>query len=242
MNNTGEKTQYPPPLTQPVKTPEKTDRKQPSMTGVLDISGDHLFDAVFHAIQTGIFILDYQTHTIVDINPLALKILGYKKEEVVGKVCHEFICPSKVGSCPITDLHKTIDNSEKEVIHATGKRIPVLKTQVTVKIKDRDYIIESFTDFSDHMKAENQKVVLIGVLTDAMSRICRPLELTRMNLQIVADQIKTGEFDPEEIRMELQIQANNIDQMIKNLEELNASALKEQPEIPPEFREFLLRK
>jgi hypothetical protein len=30
--------------------------------------------------------------------------------------------------------------------------------------------------------------------------------------------------------------------MIKNLEELNASALKEQPEIPPEFREFLLRK
>jgi PAS domain S-box-containing protein len=214
------------------------DVNKPAPSGISGIFGDPLFDAVFNVIQTGILIIDYETHMIVDANPLAEKILGFKKEMLVGKVCHEFICPSKPGACPIADLHKTIDNSEKELINADGKRVPVLKTQVTVTIKGKVYIIESFTDFSDHVNAQNQKIILIAYLAESMNRVRRPLELTRMNLQIIADQVKTGEFDPEEIRMELQIQTNNIDQMIKNLEDLAKSVTKEQPDIPPEFREF----
>ena len=216
--------------------------KMHKKTGIYALASDSLFKKVFDKIQTGIIIIDSETHMIVDANPLAEAILGYPKDKLVGKVCHEFICPSKVGACPITDLHKTIDNSEKELINADGKRVPVLKTQVTVNLKGKDYIIESFTDFSDHVKADNQKVILIGYLSESIHRVQRPLQLTSMNLQLIADQVKTGEFDPEEIRIELQIQKNNIEKMIKTLEELTESVTKDQPDISPEFRKFFAGK
>ena len=216
--------------------------EQPDTSGKRIFSGFRLFDAIFDKIQTGIIIIEADTNKIVDVNPLALKILDFSKDQLVGKVCHNLICPSKVGACPITDLHKTIDNSEKEMITAEGKRIPVLKTQVTVTIDRKNYIIESFTDFSDHVKAEDQKVILIGYLSESVHRVRRPLELTRMNLQLIADQVKSGEYDPEEIRMELQIQVNNIEKMIKNLEELAESVVKEHNDIPPEFQSFFARK
>ena len=64
-----------------------------------------------------------------------------------------------------------------------------------------------------------------------------------MNMQLIADQVKSGEYESEEIRMELQIQANNITQMIKNLDDLVRMVAEErEAEIPQEFREFLLGK
>ena len=64
-----------------------------------------------------------------------------------------------------------------------------------------------------------------------------------MNMQLIADQVKSGEYESEEIRMELQIQANNISQMIKNLDDLVRMVAEERgEEIPKEFREFLLGK
>jgi hypothetical protein len=95
------------------------------------------------------------------------------------------------------------------------------------------------TPTPDLSHSEDQKVILIAYLTEAMHRVHRPLDLTRMNLQIIADQVKTGEFEPEEIRMELQIQINNIGKMIQTLEELNESVTKGHYSIPEQYKEFL---
>jgi PAS domain S-box-containing protein len=226
-----------------VKKPmSKKKGESPDTPKTHTFTGANIFNAVFDKIQTGIIIIDSETHTIVEANSLAEKILGFSKDKLVGRVCHDYICPSKTGSCPITDLHKSIDNSEKEMINAEGKKVPVLKTQVSVVINKKEHILESFVDFSDHVKAQDRKVVLIGYLSESVHRVRRPLELTQMNLQLVADQVKTGEFDPEEIRMELQIQANNIGKIIKNLEDLTESVTKERNDIPPEFQEFFARK
>ena len=103
--------------------------------------------------------------------------------------------------------------------------------------------MESFVDISDRKKADDRKVALIGFMNESVLRIRRPLELTKMNMQLIADQVKSGEYESEEIRMELQIQANNISQMIKNLDDLVRMVAEERgEEIPKEFREFLLGK
>jgi hypothetical protein len=57
-------------------------------------------------------------------------------------------------------------------------------------------------------------------MNEPVTRIRRPLELTKMNMQLIADQVKNGEYDSEDIRMKLQIQVNNCSQMVKNLDEL----------------------
>jgi len=111
-----------------------------------------------------------------------------------------------------------------------------------VTLDGRPCLVESFEDLTDHLQAEDRKVIMIGFLSESMHRVRRPLELTKMNLQAIADQVKSGEYDSEEIRMELQIQANNIGQMIQNLEELARSVTGETLEISQEYRKFILGK
>ena len=211
-------------------------------TGVGE-DGDKLFNAVFDRLQMGIIIIDPDTHTIIDANPIAEEILGSSKTELVNRTCHAFICPSKEGACPVTDHNTAIENKETIFINKRGEEVTILKTVALADIRGKKYLLESFIDISDRKKAEDRKVALIGFMNESVHRIRRPLELTKMNMQLIADQVKSGEFEPEEIRMELQIQANNITQMIKNLDDLVRMVAEERGgDIPQEFREFLLGK
>jgi PAS domain S-box-containing protein len=213
----------------------------PHKPGLLTEDSDSLFKAVFDRIQTGIIIIDPETHLIVDANPIAEEILGLSKGELLNRMCHEFICPAKKGTCPVTDENTAITNEERIFINKKEEKVAVLKTVAKAKINGKEYLVESFVDISDRKKADDRKVALIGFMNESVLRIRRPLELTKMNMQLIADQVKTGEYESEEIRMELQIQANNISQMIKNLDNLVRMVAEERGEdIPKELREFLL--
>jgi len=108
------------------------------------------------SIHTGILVIDPETHTIVDANLSALQMIGTPRNELLGRVCHEHICPAEKGKCPITDLHQTLDCSERVLIKANGERIPILKSAVPVIRKGRRYLIESFTDITERKKAEEE--------------------------------------------------------------------------------------
>jgi PAS domain S-box-containing protein len=220
-----------------------TNEPHPDKPSISADTSESLFKAVFDRIQTGIIIVDPHTHAIVDANPIALEILGSSKNELVNRTCHEFICPAKKGACEVTDLNTAVTNEERVLINKRGERVAILKTVVRTNINNKEYLVENFVDISDRKIAEDRKIALIGFLNESVLRIRRPLELTKMNLQLIADQVKTEEFEPEEIRMELQIQANNISQMLKNLDDLVRMVAEErEAEIPQEFREFLLGK
>ncbi|MEZ5333820.1 MAG: PAS domain S-box protein [Methanolobus sp.] len=99
-------------------------------------------------INSGVIVIDAKTHEIVDINPTALEIIDRTKEDVLGNICHKFVCPSEKGRCPISDLHQTIDKSERVVVRSDGTRVPVLKTVEPVRFGTRELFIESFIDIS----------------------------------------------------------------------------------------------
>ncbi len=102
----------------------------------------------------GILLIEASSHKIVDVNPIAIKTIGRAKEEIVGNVCHQFICPAEVGKCPISDLGLNVDNSEKTIINAQREIIPILKSVAPVTIGDRDYFVESFIDLSERKRTE----------------------------------------------------------------------------------------
>lgn len=207
-----------------------------------DGSCDDVFRMVFEKIQTGIFIVDPRTHTIMDANPIAESIIGVPRENLVGHVCHDFVCPAHCGQCPITDLHKTIENTERILINAKGEKVPILKTVAKASMNGKDYLVESFIDISDQKKAEDRKIALIAYMSESVMRVNKPLEITKNNLQTLATQVKSGEYDNEDIRMQVQIQANNIEKMLANLGELVEKVSKEREEIPEEFRQFFIGK
>jgi hypothetical protein len=106
----------------------------------------------------------------------------------------------------------------------------------------KDYLVESFVDIRDQKRAEDRKIALIAYMGESVMRVNKPLEITKNNLQALAAQVTSGEYDTEDIRMQIQIQANNIEKMSENLRELLEKVSKEQEEIPEEFRQFFTGK
>ena len=113
------------------------------------------FRTIIDSADAGIVLVDAETHVITDANPRALEMIDAPRENVIGAVCHRFICPTDAGRCPVTDLGEQMDESERFIITADGRSIPVLKTVVPVKISGRDMLIESFIDLSKQKKTED---------------------------------------------------------------------------------------
>jgi PAS domain S-box-containing protein len=110
--------------------------------------------AVFEGVETGIFVIDPETHRIVDANPVALALTGGSRDKVVGGVCHKFVCPAEVGRCPVTDLGQTVDNSERVLLTVEGEKRSIIKTVKPVEMGGRPYLLESFLDITERKRQE----------------------------------------------------------------------------------------
>ena len=106
-------------------------------------------------MQVGIVIIDAGTHVIVDANPKAASIIGSPRDQIVGSVCHRFICPAEMGQCPITDLGYCLDNAERTLLTASGESITIVKSVALIKLRGRLHLVESFMDISDRKRAED---------------------------------------------------------------------------------------
>jgi signal transduction histidine kinase len=111
-------------------------------------------EAIFRKIQAGIVIVDAEDHAILDVNDAALKLMRRAKEGVVGHCCHKFVCPAERGKCPITDLHTTVDSSERVLLDIGSNRVPILKSVVPVVLNGRNCLLECFLDLSARKRTE----------------------------------------------------------------------------------------
>ncbi len=109
---------------------------------------------ILDSLQTAIVIIDWDSHTIVDVNPVAAEMIGAPKDEIVGQVCHKHICPAEVGNCPIADLGQDVDSSEGELLRADGSIVPVIRTSIPVVLDDRTHLLESMVDITERKQAE----------------------------------------------------------------------------------------
>jgi hypothetical protein len=79
---------------------------------------------------------------MVDANPGALDLVGAPRERVVGSVCHKVVCPADKGRCPVTDLAQVVDESERLLLTAAGKKLNIIKTVRPVVISGRKLLWE----------------------------------------------------------------------------------------------------
>jgi len=111
---------------------------------------------IMASIQAGVMVIDADKHKIVDVNDIASKLIGAPKEQIIGRICHEYVCPAEKGKCPITDLNQVIDNAERTLIDINEKKIPIIKTVVPLTFQNRTYLLESFIDITERKQAEQQ--------------------------------------------------------------------------------------
>ncbi len=110
---------------------------------------------ILSTVQTGIVVIDAETKRIIDINESALKLIGTQRDEVIGHICHKFICPADEGHCPIIDYNQVLDNSERILLNLNNKEIPIIKTVASITLKGRKCLIESFIDITKLRLTEN---------------------------------------------------------------------------------------
>jgi|GEM_PF-2943742 len=113
-------------------------------------------EQILRSVQSGVLVIDIETHKIVEANPAATAMIGATSEEMLGSVCHQFICPAEKGACPITDKGQSIDNSERVLLTKDGGQKAILKNVVPITLEGRDCLLETFVDISNHKQAEEE--------------------------------------------------------------------------------------
>ena len=117
---------------------------------------EEYFRSLWDSIRAGILLVDPETHHIVDVNSFAAGLIGVEEGEICGRLCHGYVCPAEVGKCPITDLGQTVDFSERVLLTADSKRIPILKSVVPVRRNGHRYLLETFVDITERKQLEEQ--------------------------------------------------------------------------------------
>ncbi len=111
---------------------------------------------ILDSVNTGILVINPEDRTIIDVNPVAADMIGLPAEKIIGRVCHQFICPRANLDCPILDHNQEVDNAERVLLTAEGLEIPILKTVVSVELNGKEHLLESFVDISERKAAEEE--------------------------------------------------------------------------------------
>ena len=112
---------------------------------------------IFDNVTAGIVMVDPETHIIIDANQTAASAIGAPIENIIGKNCHEFMCPVEKGNCPVTDLGQNVENAERLLLTIEGREIPILKTVSRVMVGDKEVLLESFIDISEMKRIESER-------------------------------------------------------------------------------------
>jgi len=141
-------------------------------------AGEHRLQCILDSIVAGVLVIDPETHLILDVNASAAAQIGAPKAEIVGKLCHKFVCPAQRGKCPITDLRHTVDQSERVLLRIDGSTRPIIKSVTEAVFHGKTCLIESFVDITEQKKAEEK-------LKESLSLVEATLESTADSLLVI---------------------------------------------------------
>ena len=137
------------------------------------------------SLQTGILVIDAETHIIADVNDAAAKMFGAKREAIIGELCNKYICPAEQGHCPVSDLGQSVHNSERILLKADGKQVPVIKSVSSIIFNGRKHFLENFIDISERKKAEEELMQSSQIQT-SLNKLLN-LSLKKLSLQEILE-------------------------------------------------------
>ena len=141
--------------------------------------------SILNSILAGVLVVDPETHAILDVNEAAADMIGLPRSEIVGKVCHEFVCPAEAGKCPLTDLGQTVHTSERKLIKADGTILPIIKSITEERFQGKACLLESFVGIANQKRVE-------GELKESLSMLQATLEATADG--ILVTEVDTGKY------------------------------------------------
>lgn len=105
---------------------------------------------------------------------------------------------------------------------------------------------QAMHELDERIKAEGElkstQEALLAYLIESASRVVHPVETIKTDLEEIIDDLDRGDWQPEEVGMQIQVEIGTIRAIEENLAELIEAATAGKQEIPEAFRAFLLKK
>ncbi len=154
------------------------------------------FETIWEHVECGIAIVDAETREVLNVNPITARMFGEDKSKIIGKKCHQLICPAGGCTCPIMDEGQEVDRSERTFIKADGSILPVIKSVVKINYNGRLALLESFTDISK-LKQTEEKLRKLTILEQASKAksdfLARMTHEVRTPINAIAGMVKIAE-------------------------------------------------
>jgi len=142
--------------------------------------------ALVEGIDAGILLVDPESHVIEQVNARAAEMFGAPAAEIVGTVCHCFVCPAERGKCPITDLQQTVANEERTMLRADGRTVPILKSVRRVTVRGEEKLLETFIDISERKRIETELAEQTTLLRTILDGIPDIVALQDLDHKVIA--------------------------------------------------------
>jgi len=113
---------------------------------------------ILDSIQAGVMLVDPETRRIMEVNAFAAALAGRTREEILGHVCHGFVCPKEQGQCPVIDLGQEGEQAVRELKRADGSTRAILKSVARIDRGGTPILLETFIDVDDLLKAQEALV------------------------------------------------------------------------------------
>ncbi|MDD1718534.1 MAG: PAS domain S-box protein [Methanoregulaceae archaeon] len=176
-------------------------------------------------------------------NSGAEKLYGYSAPEMIGRT--------------IDNLLPVEEKTKRDAIIGMIKRGERVEHHETRRIRKDGSVVEVSVSFSpilasdgsitgiayiarDMTRQREMEKAFIGYITEAASRLKNPIELIGSRLSDIAEQVCDDRMSGEEIQLQLRTQVRNIDQVVKNINELNRVILEDYRNVPEGYRKYLI--
>jgi PAS domain S-box-containing protein len=177
-------------------------------------------------------------------NKAAETITGYTRDQVIGKrdVWKQLYPDAEYRqgvTRQITDIigkKKYFENFETGIVTRQGEKKIISWNTRQIGTDGTQQDIAIGLDITARKRAEE---ALLSYMAEMAMRLKGPIEIIRDNLTDVANLIRAGKLDPEEVALVLDGQARNANQVARNIQEFQREVAQKHQEIPDAYRKFL---
>ncbi len=111
-------------------------------------------EQILEALPVGVITVN-PDYRIFSINTAGLQLLeADAPEQIIGKKCSELFCNARETACPLVNSSIGSKDMEIELQTVIGKKLPVIKSAISLKLRDRCVVLEAFVDISQRKQDE----------------------------------------------------------------------------------------
>ncbi len=135
------------------------------------VAAERTFQQIFDAVPVGLWIVG-KDRRVRRANAEALRLLGVlSADSILGRLCHDGICPAQPGCCPVLDHGEKVENAEHVLIGADGGAIPILKTVCMITLEGEEVLLEAFVDITARKRAEEERHAAFKLLEETNGQL-----------------------------------------------------------------------